>query len=173
MAGRHDRAEQEDHERRGDQRGDDPDRGEAPRVVRFAGTPADGIDGLDDIHEAVHVAERLHRAAEAVEEAGGAGHEALPAVAALLAGAEAECRSCGARLLRRARIRTGSWLLRGRPAAARTRRAAGTTNVCEASSGLIELTVLPSTVIGPADGALDLREERVAQARCRRRTGRS
>src|SRR5450631_2463936 len=48
------------------------------------------IDGLDDIQEAVHVAERLHRAAEAVQEACGARDEALPAVAALLAGVEAE-----------------------------------------------------------------------------------
>ena len=39
----------------------------------------------DDIHEAVHVADRLHRAAEAVEEAGRARHEALPAVVARLA----------------------------------------------------------------------------------------
>ena len=44
----------------------------------------------DDIQEPIHVAERLHRPAEAVEEAGGAGYEALPAVAALGAGAEAE-----------------------------------------------------------------------------------
>src|SRR5580693_4444883 len=46
--------------------------------------------GSDDIDEAVHVAERLHRAAVAIEEAGAAGHEALPAVAPLLARAEAE-----------------------------------------------------------------------------------
>src|SRR5271170_4295630 len=46
--------------------------------------------GSDDIDETVHEAERLHRAAVAVDEAGAAGHEALPAVAALLARPEAE-----------------------------------------------------------------------------------
>src|SRR5437879_3651317 len=47
-------------------------------------------DALDHIHEPVHVADRLHRTAEAVDEAGRAGHEALPAVVALLAGVERE-----------------------------------------------------------------------------------
>src|SRR5579884_401216 len=44
----------------------------------------------DHIDEAVHVADGLHRAAEAVVEAGRAGHEALPAVVARLARAEGE-----------------------------------------------------------------------------------
>src|SRR6266536_1300899 len=44
-------------------------------------------DQLDHIDEAVHVADRLHRPAEAVEEAGRARHEALPPVMALLPGA--------------------------------------------------------------------------------------
>ena len=34
----------------------------------------------DDLDEAVHVPDGLHRAADALDEAGGAGHEALPAV---------------------------------------------------------------------------------------------
>src|SRR3954453_14900045 len=51
---------------------------------------AEPAASLDDIDEPVHVAERLHRAAEALYEPGGAGNEALPAVAPLLAGAEAE-----------------------------------------------------------------------------------
>src|SRR5579871_3993356 len=34
-----------------------------------------------DVQEPVHVAERLHRASEPVEEPGGAGDEALPAIA--------------------------------------------------------------------------------------------
>src|SRR5271166_3577264 len=46
--------------------------------------------GSDDIDEPAHVAERLHRAAVSEVEARGAGHEALPAVAALLGSAEAE-----------------------------------------------------------------------------------
>ena len=37
---------------------------------------------LRDVQEAVHVADRLHRPAEAVDPAGRAGHEALPAVVA-------------------------------------------------------------------------------------------
>src|SRR5665213_1866648 len=48
------------------------------------------VVGLDDIDEAVHVSEGLHRPTEAVDVAGGARHEALPAVATLLAGFEAE-----------------------------------------------------------------------------------
>src|SRR5579872_283265 len=38
--------------------------------------------GLDHIEEPVHVADRLHRAAEAVDPAGGARDEALPAIVA-------------------------------------------------------------------------------------------
>src|SRR5207302_4638444 len=45
---------------------------------------------LDHIDEAVHVPDRLHRAAEAVDPAGGAGHEALPAVVAGLPRVERE-----------------------------------------------------------------------------------
>ena len=36
-----------------------------------------------DVQQPVHVAEALHRPAEAEDESGGAGHEALPAVGAL------------------------------------------------------------------------------------------
>src|SRR5437660_1595990 len=43
---------------------------------------------LDDIQEAVHVADRLHRPGGAVDESGRAGHEALPADPARPAGAE-------------------------------------------------------------------------------------
>src|SRR5689334_1073296 len=46
--------------------------------------------GSDDLEEAVHPADRLHRPAEPVDPAGGAGHEALPAVKARLAGLELE-----------------------------------------------------------------------------------
>src|SRR5579884_747663 len=45
---------------------------------------------LDHIDVPIHVADRLHRAAEPVDEAGGARDEALPAVVARLAGAEGE-----------------------------------------------------------------------------------
>src|SRR5438105_452171 len=43
-----------------------------------------------DLDEAVHVADRLHRPAEALDVAGGARHEALPAVQALPRGLETE-----------------------------------------------------------------------------------
>src|SRR5579864_7495924 len=46
--------------------------------------------GLDHIEEPVHVANRLHRAAEAVDPAGGARDEALPAIVAGLARVEGE-----------------------------------------------------------------------------------
>src|SRR5690348_17131506 len=66
-----------------------------PTIVSSATRPPcvdsrPGGRGSDDIHESVHVADRLHRAAEPVDEAGGAGNEALPAVVALLAGTERE-----------------------------------------------------------------------------------
>src|SRR4249919_2167841 len=48
------------------------------------------------LQEPVHVADRLHRPAEAKEEAGSAWHEALPAVASRLAGPDHE----GDRLMR-------------------------------------------------------------------------
>src|ERR1017187_2808888 len=54
------------------------------------GTSPEEIDGLDDIQEPVHVAQRLHRTAEAVEKAGGAGDEALPVVAAFRPRSDAE-----------------------------------------------------------------------------------
>src|SRR6185437_14697089 len=65
---------------------------------RWFGPPAGSSAGggaslggaLDDIEVAVHVAEGLHRAAEAEVGAGRARHEALPAVAALLARPERE-----------------------------------------------------------------------------------
>src|ERR1700726_926310 len=44
--------------------------------------PPGAADGSDDIDEPVHVAEGLHRAAVAGDEASAAGDEALPAVAA-------------------------------------------------------------------------------------------
>src|SRR6185437_10199876 len=44
----------------------------------------------DHLDEAVHVADGLHGTAEAVDETGGARHEALPAVQALDAGSERE-----------------------------------------------------------------------------------
>src|ERR1700677_3367811 len=44
-----------------------------------AAWPPDAAAGLDDIQETVHVAHRLHRAAQSVGEAGRAGNEALPA----------------------------------------------------------------------------------------------
>src|SRR5579864_5414394 len=45
---------------------------------------------LLNIDEPVHVADRLHGAAEAVDPSGGAGHEALPPEVAGLAGVERE-----------------------------------------------------------------------------------
>src|SRR5262249_38217887 len=48
------------------------------------------LAGSVDIQEPVHVADRLHRAAEAEDVAGRARDEALPAVVAGIAGAEAE-----------------------------------------------------------------------------------
>src|SRR5271165_2266922 len=48
------------------------------------------IVSLGHVEEAAHVAHRLHRASIAEVGAGAAGHEALPAVAALLARPEAE-----------------------------------------------------------------------------------
>ena len=99
------------------------------------------------IQKPIHVADRLHRAAEAVEEARGAGHEALPAIATRLAGAEAEIRSCGERLLG-AQGRVVALILgvvgnaRSGTSSPERRHREG---VCEASSGLIAFTVLPST----------------------------
>src|ERR1700739_3174222 len=46
--------------------------------------------GLENIEESVHVADRLHRAAEAVDPAGCARHEALPPVMAGLPRVEGE-----------------------------------------------------------------------------------
>src|SRR6476659_792966 len=44
----------------------------------------------DHVDEAVHIADRLHRPRESVDESSGAGHEALPAIAPRLPGAERE-----------------------------------------------------------------------------------
>src|SRR5207237_5322753 len=54
-----------------------------------------------DVEEPVHVAEALHRTAEAKDESGGAGHEALPAEGATLPGPEGES-DCVVRLRKRA-----------------------------------------------------------------------
>src|SRR5256714_13636259 len=58
--------------------------------------------GSDHVEEAVHVAERLHRAPEPVDEPGRAGHETLPVDAPGLSGADRE-RDRLVRLLQRAR----------------------------------------------------------------------
>src|SRR5437762_3797845 len=57
--------------------------------------------GSDHVDESVHVADRLHRAREPVDEPRRAGHEALPAKAPRLAGADRE-RDRLVRLLQRA-----------------------------------------------------------------------
>ena len=74
FAGRHVRPEHEDDERQGD----------AVAITVSERDPPAVTARSDHIDVSVHVADRLHRAAEAVDEAGGAGHEALPAVMALL-----------------------------------------------------------------------------------------
>ena len=96
VAGRDRWTEEDRNERRQDHAQDDPRDQEAAPVCR-AGSVAPGCAAvgcedtrLDHVHEAVHVPDRLHRAAEAVDEAGRTGHEALPAIVALLPGPERE-----------------------------------------------------------------------------------
>src|ERR1035438_8698752 len=118
---------------------------------------------LDDIDEPIHVAERLHRPPEAVDVAGSAGDEALPAVAPLLACAEAEGdRAVGSTFTRREFA-----LVLGFFSDTRQRdehAELGHHERVRGFFGVDRVGRLAVDRLGSADRALDLREERVAQA---------
>ena len=152
------RAEEDRDERRRDRAQHDPDDEEPlPCPPLAAAAP------LDHVQEAVHVADRLHRPAEAVHEAGGARDEALPAIVAGLARTEGERdRAVRRRQRARARSRTGSSRRRRPARSERGRPSAGTANVCDGWSGGRTATGLPSTSPLPTSPAVG--QERVAQA---------
>ena len=112
--------------------------------VRREGRCATVDIGLDDVQEAVHVADRLHRPAEAIEPARGARHEALPAVVALRARVEREL-DRPVRARQRAR-RVLARVLRvvGTGAIGTTRPYAATANVCEPGRAA-DSRIFPST----------------------------
>src|SRR5271166_586096 len=120
---------------------------------------------LCHVDEAAHVAQRLHRAAVAEVVAGAARHEALPAIASLLARAEAEGdRAVSAR--RGFARRFFAWVL-GFFGHSRERHEHAHFGHRERVRGFFGVDRVDGLAVEghrPVDSPLDLREERVAQA---------
>ena len=138
-----------------------------PERSRFVGSGWARSSPLvsDHVEEAVHVADRLHRSAEAVEEAGRAGHEALPAVAPALPVRIMKVIGLVGLVERAGHLRRTGWgRLPATPWIGTMIPICGTAKVCEAASGAMFFTVFPLSCIVAADRPLDLGEERVAKA---------
>jgi hypothetical protein len=128
LAGRQVRPEEDrDQRRRHDARGK-PDRKEAAEVARTSAS-------LDDHEPTGHIAERLHRAAVAVQVARAARHEALPAKPSPRAGAEREGDRAMGLTQRARRFRALVLGVVGDTGEGTKTPSCGTANVCAGAAG--------------------------------------
>ena len=119
-----------------------------------------------DLDEAVHVADGLHRAAQALDEPGRAGDEALPAVQARPRRAERERDRLVVVLSEHGALAHGFLALSGTPSSGtETGRSAGSRTRARRCRGRSPAVGLPLSRKSPPTVPVRLRDERVAQAR--------